>query len=115
MSDYSDFKEISREKRAFNREASARILREEGIPFTTNNKGEHLMVVMSGIRVDFWPGTGRWKLHSGKTGFGVFKLIKELRFQTAKALRETPDAIVGNNPQMVQVFEEKDSETPDPF
>lgn len=64
------------ERRAQNRERSARLLAEAGIPFTSHNGGAHLIVEGSTCYIDFWPGTGKWIVRDSKTkGFGVRKLI----------------------------------------
>lgn len=57
---FSGLKKHNQEKRAANRDASARILAEEGINFRSNNGGAHLIVEQNGLVFDFWPGTGKW-------------------------------------------------------
>jgi len=80
MSDLSDdfraMREHSASKRASNRERSAHLLRDHGIKFDSCNGGAHLII---DNRIDFWPGTGRWKFRGGRTGFGVFNLIDALK------------------------------------
>ena len=49
------------EKRGDNREASARLLTQAGIGYTTANNGAHLIVRNGSFVVDFWPGTGKWR------------------------------------------------------
>ena len=71
-------KEQSQERRANNRESSAAILTNKGIPFESKNGGAHLIV--NGGEVDFWPGTGKWIFRqSRKQGRGVRQLLKALR------------------------------------
>lgn len=65
----------NKEKRACNRENSAKILLQNEVEFTTHNNGAHLIVKGRCGTVDFWPGTGRWQLRSGRSGFGVKNLI----------------------------------------
>lgn len=63
-------------KRANNREASAAMLRDAGISFTSNNAGAHLIVEFAGHTVDFWPGTGLWIMRgSTQRHRGVRRLI----------------------------------------
>lgn len=50
-------KERSQTKRASNRESSAKMLVEAGIPFESKNGGAHLIVAG---KYDFYPGTGLW-------------------------------------------------------
>jgi hypothetical protein len=70
-------KERSREKRASNREHSARLLRDAGIQFESKNDGAHLIVCGS---VDFWPGTGLWQVRgTPRQRRGVRSLIKHIK------------------------------------
>ena len=74
---FNALKKMSQEKRASNREESARILAESGVSFMTRNDGAHLIVVGNGHTFDFWPGTGLWKMRgSTKQHRGVRKLVK---------------------------------------
>lgn len=66
----------SQQRRAGNRENSAKILADEGIKFESKNLGAHLIVRGQSVTVDFWPGTGKFIVRSGKTGRGVFNLLK---------------------------------------
>lgn len=73
----------SAEKRAENREQSARILERAGVKYVARNLGAHLTVTHAGKTVDFWPGTGKWidrfQLSGmSSSGRGVFKLLKYL-------------------------------------
>lgn len=70
--------ERSKQKRASNREKSARLLSEAGIQFQTKNDGAHLIVTgVGGHTFDFWPGTGLWRMRgSAKDHRGVFSLIR---------------------------------------
>lgn len=73
----SGLKHEGKQRRADNRENSARILAENGVKFDVKNSGAHLVVMSEAITVDFWPGTGKWIVRkSGKTGRGVFNLLK---------------------------------------
>lgn len=72
------------EKRGDNREASARLLTQAGIGYTTANNGAHLIVRNGSFVVDFWPGTGKWRVR-GLPNYnrGVNALIKAISKGTA--------------------------------
>lgn len=56
-----EMKRRSREKRAGNRDYSARMLASEGVPYEVRNGGAHLILLpVKCQRIDFWPGTGLW-------------------------------------------------------
>lgn len=80
MSDTEVWREYKRHrqvKRAANRETSAQLLRNAGIPFIERNGGAHLIVAE---QYDFWPGTGLWKSRrNGQTQRGVHSLIRRLK------------------------------------
>ena len=71
-------KERSQQKRADNREQSARLLTEAGIQFVTRNSGAHLIVTAANGRTfDFWPGTGLWRMRGDpRDRRGVRSLIR---------------------------------------
>lgn len=71
--------ELSKARRASNRDGSPKILEREGISFSSRNYGAHLIVYGKVRTADFWPGTGRWIIRGGKKGFGVFNLVKLLK------------------------------------
>lgn len=73
-------KELRQEKRASNRDASATILINRGIPFESKNGGAHLIIKLDdGTAIDFWPGTGKFIFRgSGTKGYGVFNLLANL-------------------------------------
>lgn len=89
MGDMGDFwadvkpamKERSRQKRAENREQSARMLVEAGIQFQSKNDGAHLIVTgYKGHVYDFWPGTGLWRMRgSPRDHRGVRSLIRAVQ------------------------------------
>lgn len=70
--------ERSKQKRASNREKSARLLSEAGIQFQSKNDGAHLIVAgYKGHVYDFWPGTGLWRMRgSPRDHRGVRSLIR---------------------------------------
>lgn len=84
--------DMSKAKRAANRDSSPRILEEAGISFSAHNEGAHLVVSSAFETIDFWPGTGLWisrmrgtgtwntrRDGKGKRGRGVHNLIKRLK------------------------------------
>lgn len=75
---FNEMRARSKEKRASNRENSAQILRGLGIEFEAKNNDAHLIIHHGKVCVDFWPGTGKWKVRDGKYGRGVFQLIRHL-------------------------------------
>jgi len=75
---FRDMKNHSQQKRALNREKSAQLLREHNIFFSTHNDGAHLRIPHNNIVIDFWPGTGKWKVPNGPTGRGVHNLLHYL-------------------------------------
>lgn len=83
MSDIGDafkaLRELQRGARAKLRHQAQDRLKEEGIPFTTNNDGIHLIVEGPTCFIDYWPGTGRWKSRKGYHGFGLVKLINYIK------------------------------------
>ena len=55
---FKALKQHSQERRANNRDQSARLLQEAGIEFQERNAGAHLVCHIHGTIYDFWPGTG---------------------------------------------------------
>jgi len=77
---FREMKEYRQNKRAENRESSRRILEDRGIDYDSKNGGAHLIIFYPGGRVDFWPGTGKYIDDvSGKSGRGVFNLVKLIK------------------------------------
>lgn len=69
-------RQAGQEKRADNRDSSAQMLREAGVAFESKNGGAHLIVRGNGAVVDFWPGTGLWKVRgSTQQRRGIRKLL----------------------------------------
>lgn len=72
-------KQMGQERRAANRENSAELLRQRGVPFEEKNDGAHLIVRYGGKVVDFWPGTGKYSVRgSGVYKRGVFRLLQDI-------------------------------------
>ena len=79
---FNAMREDSKERRARNRDSSARILAEAGMAFESKNNGAHLVVEG---RYDFWPGTGLWMARGEKTKRrGVKNLIQRIKCDTAQ-------------------------------
>lgn len=77
--DFRAMRKASQDKRARNREYSAKALTGAGIRYESKNGGAHLIVRHEGRTADFWPGTGKYSIRGGKQGRGVFNLIRALR------------------------------------
>lgn len=76
---WREHKRASQEKRAANREASAKLLSEAGIAFERKNDGAHLVVTGPFGTYDFWPGTGKWMVRGSTTQKrGVAQLINRI-------------------------------------
>lgn len=72
-------KERSQQRRADNRESSAKMLAAAGLAFEVKNDGAHLIVKANGRTVDFWPGTGLWVVRgTNERRRGVRRLIQQL-------------------------------------
>lgn len=89
---WASYKLMKAQKRASNREAAMSTLGCMGVPFTTSNQGAHLIVRgLSGQYIDFWPGTGFWKVR-GQTppieGRGIMKLVKRMNLTAHKKPEE---------------------------
>lgn len=84
--------EMKAAKRAYNRQASARLLEKSGIPFNTKNNGAHLILKFGKIWANLWPGTGLWTTYTPNKikGRGVANLIKWLQENNYK--RELPQS-----------------------
>ena len=72
---YNAMKAEGQAKRSSNRDKSPLYLEERGIMFESKNNGAHLIVEGNDGYIDFWPGTGKWKVRNGKSGFGVRNLV----------------------------------------
>lgn len=81
---WAAWKKRGQDKRASNREDSARLLTEAGIAFESKNGGAHL-IVNGGHHgtFNFWPGTGLWMRNGAKSAtrrnYGVRNLIHVLK------------------------------------
>lgn len=83
MSDIGDIYKVmnkmSSEKRSRNLISSTEILDNHNIEYESKNNGVHLIVKGIDGLIDFWPSTGKFNLRNGKSGRGVFKLIRHCR------------------------------------
>jgi hypothetical protein len=74
---FRGMREHSQNKREKNRFSSAKILRDRGIEFVSNNYGAHLIVLGEW---DFWPGTGKYSHRKNiKYKRGIFNLLKDIK------------------------------------
>ena len=77
---FRDLREISKRRRAHNKEWSTRYLVTLGIEFKSFNNGEHLKIDRD---IDFWTSTGRWRV--GQTmSRGVKELIEYIKLTRGK-------------------------------
>lgn len=77
---WRDYRRARQAKRAINRVATARLLMEQQIPFTSQNGGAHLVVHIGSRIFDLWPGTGLWiERGTGKRNRGVRTLLTHAR------------------------------------
>lgn len=74
-------KQESRERRAANAQSSAAMLVKNGLFYTTNNDGVHLIITNGrGATADFWPSTGKFNIRGQRDYHrGVRLLIKKLK------------------------------------
>lgn len=81
---FNEVRAMRQEKRAANRESSADLLLQAGIPYKKANGGAHLIVrPVAGTLIDFWPGTGLWiQRGNSKRHRGVRSLIKHCKVGT---------------------------------
>lgn len=73
---FNDWRAMKRQKKRENLVNSTDLLRERSVEFESHNGGVHLIVRGAGLVVDFWPSTGKFIVRGGKTGRGVFKLLR---------------------------------------
>ena len=79
------FAQVSKERRAKNRETSTAILVAYGVGFESANEGAHLMLTLPDRVIDFWPGTGTFTDRKLKTyGRGVQNLVKKVYAVTGR-------------------------------
>lgn len=75
-------KELSKTKRANNRERTKKLLIEKGINFDEYNSGAHFVIFHDEITIDLWPGTGKYIARKSKVkGRGIFNLLKYLKIK----------------------------------
>lgn len=77
--DFRAWDKLKREKRAKNKMESTELLIHQGIDFISRNNGAHLIVDHpdTGIKIDFWPSTGKWRSRDSKQSRrGVFNMLR---------------------------------------
>ena len=89
--------EESKRRRGRYRERAPKVLEAAGLAFESKNAGGHLVVKKpdSGCWVDFWPGTGLWKVRlrgniksKQRRGRGIFNLLQFLGLDAGELLKE---------------------------
>lgn len=74
--DWRAIRAASQTKRAMNRANALPALDGAGLPYRVHNGGAHIVVTADEWSVDFWPGTGLWKVREvGIQGRGIRTLI----------------------------------------
>lgn len=85
---YKALRAHSRQKRASNRERGRLRLKALGIEYEERNYEAHLIVYPKcDAIIDYWPGTGKFKVRGSKQGRGIrqlLKVIQELEQQESK-------------------------------
>lgn len=82
----SEMAEMRRELRAERSQYNAKrkvsntaTLEAMGIPFTSHNQGQHLVIKKGAVIVDFYPSTETWKARGGEKKKGLNYLLKVLQ------------------------------------
>ena len=69
-------KALRQYERAQKRESAPAQLTAANICYRSFNDGAHMRIYAKGFDIDFWPGTGRWKVcGSDKSRHGIESLI----------------------------------------
>lgn len=69
-------KAVEQHRRSQERESAPKQLALAGISFKSFNDGAHLRIHARGVDIDFWPGTGRWKVCGNKKSrHGIESLV----------------------------------------
>lgn len=72
--------EESKARRAGHRARGALRLDEANVVYQNKNDGAHLIVSHHGLVVDYWPGTGLWRVRTtGESKRGIGSLLARLR------------------------------------
>ena len=80
IQDFKEYNRCVRELKAKRRAEAPIKLDEAGIAWTTANDCVHIIVVGEHGRVDFWPGTEKWKQQHGHIhGYGIEQLIRDVK------------------------------------
>ena len=66
------------ESRSGVRNQGEALLEENGIAFEIESGGAHLIVNGPDGLIDYWPGTGLWTSHKGKSGQGIYSLVRQI-------------------------------------
>ena len=84
MGDYGDYcRDIRDSTSAYKAKRSAEcerkntdLLNKHKIPYEEKNHGNHLVINVRGLRVDFWPTTGTWITGDGTRGHGAWPIVQ---------------------------------------
>ena len=60
------------------------------LSYELKNSGYHCIVRAGGKTVDFWPSTGKYIVRGGKTGRGVFNMLREIGINVKRGNRRQP-------------------------
>lgn len=69
-------KVVQKYRRAQRRDSAQDQLTAANIKFKVFNDGAHIRIDAKGVTIDFWPGTGRWKVSDqSKSKHGIESLL----------------------------------------
>ena len=60
-------------------------LSKAGLKFDSVNHGQRFILYFEGRSIDFWPLTGDWRVHGGKTNRGLQKFLDYVAMRQARA------------------------------
>ena len=72
---WADYRKERQQKRRENREYSTAALMDLKVQFTEHNHGAHLIITTNKATIDFWPGTGKWKVRGSSNARHGLKLL----------------------------------------
>ena len=77
---WGDLRKIRQEKKRANLSSSTAMLEQNGIRFTSNNGGIHLVLSSGSEVIDYWPSTGLWMIRGNpRKHRGVNRLIAYMK------------------------------------
>lgn len=75
---FKDMQEASKVRRGNNRTSSIELLKKYKLNYTEHNGGAHIIITHNEQTIDFWAGTGKFKVRGGITSRGIFRLLSYL-------------------------------------